>query len=130
MNPVGISQELSIEAYTSADWFAAEQAGLFGRVWNFVCLVRDLTKPGDFACASAGSYPVVVLRDRDGELRAFHNRCRHRGSRLLEDIYACEAVQAGMASPAYEIGAMSGYEDALSFFQRQVLDYVAVQTAV
>ena len=81
---VGPSQELPIEAYTSAEWFAVEQSDLFGGVWNFVCLARDLTKPGDFACASAGPYPLVVLRDRDGDLRAFHNLCRHRGSRLLE----------------------------------------------
>ena len=43
---------------------------------------------------------------------------------MLEDIYACEAVQAGMGSPAYEIGALSDFEDALPFFQRQVMDYV------
>jgi Rieske 2Fe-2S family protein len=29
-----------------------------------------------------GEYPVVVLRDREGGLRAFHNTCRHRGSRI------------------------------------------------
>ena len=43
---------------------------------------------------------------------------------MLEDIYACEAMQEGMGSPAYEIGAQSKFEDSLPFFQRQVLDYV------
>jgi hypothetical protein len=43
---------------------------------------------------------------------------------MLEDIYACEAMQEAMSSPAYEIGALSGWESALPFFQRQVMDYV------
>jgi Rieske 2Fe-2S family protein len=77
-------QELPIAAYTDSDWFAAEQDGLFGRVWNFVCFAGDLAQPGDFRCLKAGRYPLVVVRGRDGELRAFHNLCRHRGSRLLE----------------------------------------------
>jgi Rieske 2Fe-2S family protein len=78
------TQQLPTAAYTDRAWFAAEQAGLFGNVWNFVCFARDLAKPGDFRCLNAGPYPLVVLRDRDGGLRAFHNLCRHRGSRLLE----------------------------------------------
>lgn len=43
---------------------------------------------------------------------------------MMEDIYACEAVQKGMNSPVFEVGPMSKYESALSFFQQQVLDYV------
>ena len=80
----GPQQQLPIHAYADAAWFAAEQANLFGQVWNFVCFTGDLPDAGDYRCVMAGHYTLVVLRDRDGTLRAFHNLCRHRGSRLLD----------------------------------------------
>ena len=43
---------------------------------------------------------------------------------MLEDIYACEAVQNGMGSPKCEIGPLSKWESALTFYQQQILDYV------
>ena len=43
---------------------------------------------------------------------------------MLEDIYACEAVQNGMGSPKCEIGPPSKWESALTFYQQQILDYV------
>jgi glycine betaine catabolism A len=38
--------------------------------------------PGNYLTVQIGEYPVVVVRDRDGQLNAFHNSCRHRGSRI------------------------------------------------
>jgi hypothetical protein len=43
---------------------------------------------------------------------------------MLEDVYACEAMQVGLNSPAYEVGPLSGWEDSLTFFQTQVADYL------
>ena len=77
-------QLLPVEAYTTADWFERERAELFGRVWAFAAMTEDLAEPGDFVSLQAGRYPLVVLCDGKGVLRAFHNVCRHRGSRLLE----------------------------------------------
>jgi hypothetical protein len=47
---------------------------------------------------------------------------------LLEDIYACEAVQSGMQSPALAVGPLSKWEAPLTFFQRQILDYVPLRS--
>lgn len=77
-------QLLAPEAYTSTDHLARERRELFGRVWNFVGFTGDFAKPGDYRCVTAGDFPLLVLKDRDGDLRAFHNLCRHRGARLLE----------------------------------------------
>lgn len=77
-------QLLSAEAYTSGEWFAREREALFGRVWTFAGMTGDIEAPGDYLCLEAGRYAIVVLRDGEGRLRAFHNLCRHRGSRLLE----------------------------------------------
>ncbi len=48
-----------------------------------------LPNPGDYLTSTAGSQPVLVLRDEHGELRAFRNVCRHRGSRLLSGSGQC-----------------------------------------
>jgi Rieske 2Fe-2S family protein len=52
------------------------------RDWLFVGHDCEVSNPGDYLTVQIGEYPVVVVRDRNGELNAFHNSCRHRGSRI------------------------------------------------
>lgn len=72
------------DAYRSQEWFEREQRLLFAGAWAVVASVDDLAAPGSYVTASVGGVPVVVVRDDDGALRAFHNMCRHRGMALLE----------------------------------------------
>lgn len=75
---------LPVEAYTSQEWFEREQRELFGKVWQFAGMESDLSEPGDYLCVNLGACPVIVIRDEAGQLKAFHNICRHRGTQLLE----------------------------------------------
>jgi phenylpropionate dioxygenase-like ring-hydroxylating dioxygenase large terminal subunit len=75
---------LPVEAYTSASWFEREQRQLFDRTWQFVGMADDLTKDGDYLTSDVGASSLIVMRQADGRLGAFHNLCRHRGARLLE----------------------------------------------
>ncbi len=77
-------QILPLEAYKSEEWFRREQAELFGRSWLFAGMTEDWKKPGDYRCVQTGPSSLIVLRDKQNGLRAFHNVCRHRGTRLLE----------------------------------------------
>ena len=77
-------QRLPREAYTCPRWFARERRDLFGRSWACAGIADDLPEPGDYATVLAGNYPLFVLRDDRGGLRAFHNLCRHRGTELVE----------------------------------------------
>jgi choline monooxygenase len=63
--------------------FAEEQRRIFQRHWILVAHHGQLTEPGRFVTAEIAGRPVFVLRGRDGELRGFHNVCRHRASPLL-----------------------------------------------
>lgn len=72
------------EAYTSEEWFAREQRELFDRCWSFVGMTDDFPEIGDYAAVQVGTHPIIVVRGLDGELRAFHNLCRHRGMVMLE----------------------------------------------
>ena len=46
--------------------------------------VAEVPEAGDYLTIDIGAYSVIVIRDDDGEIRAHHNVCRHRGTRLLK----------------------------------------------
>jgi phenylpropionate dioxygenase-like ring-hydroxylating dioxygenase large terminal subunit len=78
-------------AFTSPAIFEAEQRAVFARSWVHVCDLIDVPAPGDYATATIGRTPVLILRDRDtGELRGFLNACRHRGAQLLDGKGTCD----------------------------------------
>ena len=77
-------QLLDKTAYTSQAWFDREQENFFPKLWSFACMEFDLPNTGDFKTLRIGNFPLAVIRDGDGGLRAFHNICRHRGTELLE----------------------------------------------
>src|ERR1043165_6350691 len=89
--PPAPGKNLAPRAFTSRDIFETEQRAIFAKSWVHVCDVRDVPNPGDFATATIGRTPVMVVRDRKtAELRGFLNACRHRGAQLLEGKGACE----------------------------------------
>ena len=57
--------------------------------WQIVCHVNSIPKAGDYQTLDLGPESVMVLRDRDGSIRGFHNVCRHRGARLLDGAGNC-----------------------------------------
>jgi Rieske 2Fe-2S family protein len=71
--------------YTDPEVFAREQQFVFEQMW--FCAVRsaDLDKPGAFRKVQIGRESVLVIRGRDGGLRAFLNICRHRGAQLCTE---------------------------------------------
>src|SRR5262245_3014387 len=69
--------------YQDADIYRAEQERIFrGATWNFLGLEAELPNPGDFKATFVGDMPVVLARDESGALRAFEDRCAHRGAPL------------------------------------------------
>lgn len=76
----------SLEApfYTSREIFELDAALVFGRHWICVGVEPDVPEPGDYFTVELGRNSVVVVRDDDMTINAFHNVCRHRGARLCE----------------------------------------------
>ncbi len=68
--------------YTDPAFFDVDLEQIWYRDWLFAGHDCELQKPGSYFTLQVGAYPVVVLRAKDGAIRAFHNTCRHRGSRL------------------------------------------------
>lgn len=68
--------------YTDPDFYRLDLELIFYREWLFAGHDCELPKPGSYLTLQVGAYPVVVVRDKAGTIRAFHNSCRHRGSRI------------------------------------------------
>jgi Rieske 2Fe-2S family protein len=72
------------EYYTSPDILAEENERIFAKSWHCVGRASALASPGDYVLRTIAGESLIILRDRSGDLRAFFNVCRHRGTRLCE----------------------------------------------
>src|ERR1043166_3109985 len=76
------ARTLPREFYTSPDVLADETERIFARHWNCVGRASAIARPGDYIVREIAGESLIVVRDGGGELRAFFNVCRHRGTRL------------------------------------------------
>jgi glycine betaine catabolism A len=90
----GLEQTLPSSWYTSADIHALERERIFCREWLCVTREEELRSPGDYLVLDVVGESIILVRNRQGVLRAFYNVCRHRGARLCRTD---EAPPAGMA---------------------------------
>ncbi|HEV3456238.1 MAG TPA: aromatic ring-hydroxylating dioxygenase subunit alpha [Thermoanaerobaculia bacterium] len=81
------------EYFVSEEIFRAERERIFSRSWLLAGHQSRLGEPGSCLLFELGKESVLVVRDGAGEIRAFHNHCRHRGSRLCQE----ETTQLGPA---------------------------------
>ncbi|MBI1406208.1 MAG: Rieske 2Fe-2S domain-containing protein [Caulobacter sp.] len=70
--------------YHDPDFFAAEKAAVFRPSWQIVCHLSDIPSAGDFHTLEFLGESIVVVRGDDGQVRAFHNVCRHRAARVVD----------------------------------------------
>lgn len=82
--PFGQAVAMPKSVYTSAEFAELEQRHIFARDWLCAGRADALHEPGDYLTMEISGEPILVLRDRDGSLRAMSNVCRHRMSTLLE----------------------------------------------
>jgi len=68
--------------YFSKELLDLETEVLFRRHWQLACHQNDLPERGNYVCFDLCGERAVILRGEDGVVRAFHNVCRHRGSRV------------------------------------------------
>lgn len=68
--------------YTDADLYQADLTHIWYQDWIFAGSQAEFPKVGAYITLQLSNYPIVVVRGADGQIRAFHNVCRHRGQRL------------------------------------------------
>ena len=90
---------LSGADYTSAAVYEEERERLFFRGWVCVGRGEEIADPGDYLVRDVAGESVFVVRNRDGEARAFYNVCAHRGTKLLDDEPACGHLGKALKCP-------------------------------
>ena len=73
--------------YHDAELYGREQERIFGGpVWSFLGLEAEIPKPGDFRGSYVGETPIIFNRDETGAVKAFVNRCAHRGAQVRREL--------------------------------------------
>ena len=94
------------ELYTDPEAFEFDMAAIFGRSWIMVGFEFELARPGAWMSTTVGPWPVVITRDRHGDLHAFHNVCRHRGARICP-LGKGPRAPAGLPLPPLDLRAVA-----------------------
>ena len=75
---------LSSDRYISEAFLDREKRHIFGAAWLVACPAHKLRRKGAYMVQDEVDESIVIVRDAHGTIRAFHNSCRHRGSRLVD----------------------------------------------
>lgn len=71
--------------YDDPDMFRFDMEAIHARSWLMAGFTCELPAPGSYLSVRIGPWPVLIVRDRSGDLKAFHNSCRHRGALLCKE---------------------------------------------
>ena len=77
-------QSLPGSAYTSDSFWQREAERLFPAGWVFVAFAHELSQAGDAVPVTVAGQPLLLLRNRQGDIKGFHNVCRHRCLKLVD----------------------------------------------
>lgn len=79
------SEPIDAKRYYDPEFFAVEKERMWPRVWQFAAREEDLPEPGDYVTYENAGRSYLIVRQADGEVKAFHNVCLHRGRKLATD---------------------------------------------
>lgn len=104
---------LAARDYWDPEVHAAERAGIFGREWLCLGPAAAVAEAGSYVAECIAGWPVLVVRDAEGELRAYHNVCRHRAGPLVDDGQGtCRSFVCRYHGWSYELdGALRSARD-------------------
>ena len=80
------AKSLPQKYFVSPEVFAEEQEKIFSKQWLLVGHQSQLGNPGDYIVQDVNRESLIVIRDKGEAIRGFYNVCRHRGTRLKEDM--------------------------------------------
>ena len=92
-------------AYINDDFFQLEQKQLFANGWVLAGFAHQLAHRGDVSPIQVAGLPLLLLRDQQLQIRAFHNVCRHRNLKLVDNPGNCgKLIRCPYHSWSYDLG--------------------------
>lgn len=93
------TEKTPVDHYISPEFFELEKRHIFAKSWLMVGRESDVRNPGDYVLHQVEplSASVIIVRGKDAVLRAFHNTCTHRGSRIVNA--PCGKARGGLVCP-------------------------------
>jgi phenylpropionate dioxygenase-like ring-hydroxylating dioxygenase large terminal subunit len=73
------------DLYIDPDVFRLEMKHLFANTWVYVGHASQIPNPSDYLTTTIGDQPVLAVRDGDGAIRVFYNRCVHKGVKFVSE---------------------------------------------
>jgi Rieske 2Fe-2S family protein len=80
-----LAEGLPAEAYFDPRHYEHELQRIWYRNWVYVCRSSEIAARRAFRSFEVGDQKILLVRDDDGALKAFHNTCRHRGALLCRE---------------------------------------------
>lgn len=77
----------SPRVYSDPYFFQREQRRIFDHAWLYAAHESELPNNGDFLTRRVGGRPLLFVRGTDGQIRVFHNACRHRGAMVCRHAH-------------------------------------------
>jgi choline monooxygenase len=135
------AQTLASRFYTDPALLDVEKARIFRRTWQLVGTLdhacgevngvkRTIADPESFFTAEVASEPIVVVRDKDGTLRAFSNVCRHRAGPIASGSGCKSVLRCGYHGWTYTLdGRLIGTPEVegVEFFDRSTMGMVPLR---
>jgi len=92
--PFAMSSPLYVpkERYFDRKFFELENQCLWPHAWQMAARLEEIPEPGDFVEYQILDTSILIVRQRDGSVKALHNACRHRATQLLN---GCGRLPAG-----------------------------------
>ena len=76
-----------VHPYISNEYYQLEKEYIFKKVWLYACRAEQLEEPGSFLVVDLDvcQTSVLLVRDNENQIRAYHNMCSHRGNKMAYD---------------------------------------------
>jgi phenylpropionate dioxygenase-like ring-hydroxylating dioxygenase large terminal subunit len=105
-----------VSAYSDPAHLAREQAELFRKHPLFMGFGSEWAEPGAYSTDDYAGVPMLIVRGRDGLLRAFLNVCRHRGAKVAQGCGKARVFSCPYHAWTYDIGGkVMGIPDERAF---------------
>ena len=121
--PIREASTLPPYCYWAAEFYAREVERIFLREWVCVGRAEQISNTGDFFTADVLGRPLIIVREKSGQIRAHLNSCRHRGTAIVEGEGHCTAFHCPYHNWTYALsGELLGtpeMEETVGFDKRQ-----------